>query len=542
MKKLSILLLILSFISTGCLMAGPAPAAGTHFPDLTTKRYKQASAYYHNLSTQPESTATRDKWLTGARSFLATYEHSPNHQQAAPALYMTARMYQQMADRFGQESDLTQAVHYYQELASHFPGHSLTDDSLFETGRIYLNKFNDPDQAATIFAKIIILCPNGDMAGAASRSLKKIRRQKTVKNTISVQKRSRARIKRIRHWSTGDYTRVVIETSGPVQYKGNTLRASGVQPERFYVDLFDSSIDKKHQDPIPIRDGLLKQVRSAQFSPDTVRVVLDTESLSGYKLFSLTEPFRVIIDVTGEKSPPGKLPTLAEQLGLEVKTVVIDPGHGGRDPGAVNFSGLKEKDVVLKVAKKVAALLADKSGFEVILTRSTDVYLPLEERTAIANSKGADLFVSIHANSAPNKKARGIETYFLSLATSKEEMRAAARENAASARQLSDLQAILQDLMQNSKIEESSHLATAVQTQMVNGLERKYHVPGLGVKKAPFVVLIGARMPAILAEIGFISNPVEEKNLRDDRYLSDIAEQLVEGILNYSTKGMSAAL
>ncbi|MEA3547853.1 MAG: N-acetylmuramoyl-L-alanine amidase [Thermodesulfobacteriota bacterium] len=541
MKKLSILLLILSFICTGCLMADPAPA-GTHFPDLATKRYKQSTAYYHNLPTRPGSTATRDQWLTGARSFFATYEHSPNHQQAAPALYMTARMYQQMGDRFGQKSDLTQAIHYYQELAFHFPGHRLTDDSLFETGRIYLNKFNEPDKAATIFAKIIILCPNGDMAGAASRSLRKIRQQEIVEKGITVPHKSKAKINRIRHWSTGDYTRVVIETSGPVQYKGNTLKASDGRPGRFYVDLFDSSIDKKHQDPIPIRDGLLKQVRSAQFSPNTVRVVLDTESLSGYKLFSLTEPFRVVIDVTGEKSTSGKLPTLAQQLGLEVKRVVIDPGHGGRDPGAVSFNGLLEKNVVLKVAKKVAAQLADKSGFEVILTRSTDVYIPLEERTAIANSKGADLFVSIHANSAPNKKARGIETYFLSLATSKEEMRAAARENAASARQLSDLQAILQDLMQNSKIEESSSLATAVQTQMVNGLERKYHVPDLGVKKAPFIVLIGARMPAILAEIGFISNPTEEKHLRNDRYLSDIAEQLVEGILNYSTKGMSAAL
>ena len=541
MKKLSILLLILSFISTGCLMAGPAPA-GTHFPDLATKRYKQATAFYHNLTSRPASKTTRDQWLTGALSFFAVYEHSPNHQQAAPALYMTARMYQQMADRFGRKSDLTQAIHYYQELASHFPGHRLTDDALFETGRIYLEKLNDPDQAATIFAKVIILCPNGDMAGVAGTHLREISRQETVKENVDVAKKSRAQINRIRHWSTGDYTRVVIETSGQVEYSGNILEASAGRPRRFYVDLFHSSIDKKHQDPIPIRDGLLKQVRSAQFSPDTVRVVLDTESLNGYKLFSLTDPFRVVIDVTGEKSVSTKLPTLAEQLGLEVKRVVIDPGHGGRDPGAVSFNGLLEKDVVLKVAKKVAAKLADKSGFEVILTRNTDIYLPLEERTAIANSKGADLFVSIHANSAPNKKARGIETYFLSLATSKEEMRAAARENAASARQLSDLQAILQDLMQNSKIEESSSLAAAVQSQMVNGLERKYHVPDLGVKKAPFVVLIGARMPAILAEIGFMSNPVEEKHLRNDKYLSDVAEQLVDGILNYSKKGMTAAL
>lgn len=216
--------------------------------------------------------------------------------------------------------------------------------------------------------------------------------------------------------------------------------------------------------------------------------------------------------------------------------VVIDPGHGGKDPGAIGFSGLKEKDVVLKVAKKVAARLAARGEYEIIMTRDRDKFIPLEERTAIANSRRADLFVSIHANSAPNRKAHGVETYFLSLASSKDEMRAAARENASSSGQLSDLQAILQDLMQNSKIEESSRLAGMVQEQLYKGLQ-KYHVADLGVKKAPFVVLIGARMPAILAEIGFISNAQEEKNLRSDRYLDAVAEQIVTGIMRYSRQG-----
>ncbi len=287
-----------------------------------------------------------------------------------------------------------------------------------------------------------------------------------------------------------------------------------------------------------------------------MRVVLDTESVGSHKIFALDDPFRVVIDVTSTRTQtkqppqikpkvtpvkekekprtPDKLPTLAEQFGLGVKNIVIDPGHGGKDPGALGSNGMQEKDIVLTVAKKVADILRKETAFNVILTRDRDIFLPLEERTAIANTREADLFLSIHANSAPNRNASGVETYYLSLATSREEMQAAALENAASASRLSDLQNILKDLMQNSKIEESVRFAGSVQNELINGLNRHYRVNNLGVKKAPFIVLIGAQMPAVLTEIAFLSNSEDEKRLRDDRYLDAVARHIAEGVRRYA--------
>lgn len=269
---------------------------------------------------------------------------------------------------------------------------------------------------------------------------------------------------------------MVIETSAPVRFKEHVLKAEGSLPPRLYVDLFDCRIPPTYQNPITISDGLLKRSRAAQFDPSTARVVIDLETFSQYKIFSLHEPFRVVIDITGTRQQKestatveqqrawqaDKEFTLVEQLGLGVRTIVIDPGHGGKDPGAVGRNGLLEKDVVLKVALKTRDALR-KKGYRVVLTRSTDVFLPLEERTAIANTENADLFLSIHANSAPNRKARGLETYYLSLATSKEEKQAAALENAVSSKQLSELQDILSDLMKNSKIDESRKFAGTLQ-------------------------------------------------------------------------------
>jgi N-acetylmuramoyl-L-alanine amidase len=241
------------------------------------------------------------------------------------------------------------------------------------------------------------------------------------------------------------------------------------------------------------------------------------------------------------KSPGQGELTLAQQLGLGVRKIVIDPGHGGKDPGAMAF-GLKEKDIVLKVAKKVANILKTAHRYEVALTRNKDTYLALEERTAMANTQSGDLFISIHVNAHPDKTIGGIETYFLNLATNADAMRVAAMENATSTHNISELEDILNDLMKNAKIDESSRLARFVQTNLVNGMGKKYRARDLGVKQAPFYVLIGAEMPAVLAEISFITNPKEAELLRDDRYLNRIAEQIAAGIVAYVEHNQTAAL
>jgi N-acetylmuramoyl-L-alanine amidase len=214
---------------------------------------------------------------------------------------------------------------------------------------------------------------------------------------------------------------------------------------------------------------------------------------------------------------------------LGIRKIVIDPGHGGRDPGAIAPNGLKEKDIVLAVSKKLATLLRTRLGAEVVLTRTTDAFIPLEERTAIANTEKGDLFISVHVNSAPSPRLLGVETYVLNLTNDEDSMRLAALENATSASKMSDLQNILADLLNNTKLDESTKLAEHVQTKMAQGLRIK----DLGVKQAPFYVLIGAQMPAILSEITFLSNPGEAQRLRQDYYLKTIAEHISAGVNEY---------
>jgi N-acetylmuramoyl-L-alanine amidase len=273
-----------------------------------------------------------------------------------------------------------------------------------------------------------------------------------------------------------------------------------------------------------------------------VRVVLDIQSIDKHKIFSLSDPYRIVIDVTGEsgqqptapeKGTPSHL-TLAQQLGLGVKRVIIDPGHGGKDPGAMGPRGIAEKDVTLAIAKRLQEKVEKELGLEAILTRSSDVFMPLEERTALANTKKADLFISIHANANTDRQAQGVATYILNVATDAEAARLAAFENAVSTKRISDLEKILSDLMLNAKITESTRLADFVQQKLVQCLGRKYNkVKDLGVKQAPFYVLIGARMPCILVEASFITNRLEASRLASSAYQDTIAEGIAEGIHSY---------
>jgi N-acetylmuramoyl-L-alanine amidase len=223
--------------------------------------------------------------------------------------------------------------------------------------------------------------------------------------------------------------------------------------------------------------------------------------------------------------------SLSRQLGLGIARVVIDPGHGGHDPGA-QVRGLNEADLVLDVALRLEQLLLKQPGVEVVLTRRTDVFIPLEERTEIANREEADLFLSIHANASRSSKARGIETYFLNFASNPEAQAVAARENAASGRTMHSLPDIVKAITLNNKLDESRDFATMVQRAMVERLRQ--HVPrDLGVKQAPFVVLIGAGMPSVLAEISFVTNPQEGRLLKANAYRQRIAEALFDGIAQY---------
>ena len=226
--------------------------------------------------------------------------------------------------------------------------------------------------------------------------------------------------------------------------------------------------------------------------------------------------------------------SLARQLGLHARRIVIDAGHGGHDPGTIGRDGLQEKELVLDVTLRLAKLVRDELGAEVVLTRSTDVFIPLEERTAIANTQKADLFLSLHANSSRNRKARGIETYFLSFARNAHAEEVAARENAISEATLKDLQNLVKAIALNTKIDESRDFASAVQESLVGELKPHYPtVVDRGVHTAPFYVLIGANMPSVLAEIAFVSHPQEENLLKTRTYRERIARSILAGVRRY---------
>ena len=226
--------------------------------------------------------------------------------------------------------------------------------------------------------------------------------------------------------------------------------------------------------------------------------------------------------------------SLARQLGLGARRIVIDPGHGGHDPGTIGRGGLQEKDLVLDVAQRLEKMLRTELGTDVVMTRSTDVFIPLEERTAIANSRAADLFLSIHANSSRNPRARGIETYILNFAVDPHAEEVAARENAISAATLKDLQGLVKAIALNSKIDESRDFASSIHESLVARVRAGQDgVQDRGVRTAPFYVLIGANMPSVLAEISFVSNPDDERLLRSTDHREKIARSLFDGVRAY---------
>jgi N-acetylmuramoyl-L-alanine amidase len=226
--------------------------------------------------------------------------------------------------------------------------------------------------------------------------------------------------------------------------------------------------------------------------------------------------------------------SLVRALGLKIGRIVIDAGHGGHDSGTLGADGIEEKDVVLDVALRLGKLLHDRLGAEIIYTRSDDTFVPLETRTAIANKAQADLFLSIHANSSSDPTARGVETYYLNFTTSPDALETAARENAVSNQSIHQLSDLVKKITLRDKIDESREFASDVQQGLYSGLEKgNAGLKNRGVKKAPFVVLIGANMPSILAEISFVTNPKDASQLQQPEYRERVAESLYKGVARY---------
>ena len=508
----------------------------------------------------------RHNWLKCIGLYKKVYKVYPKSNQAVWALYHSGNLYTGLYRYSGRSKDLNEALALYRRLVGKHKSHSLADDAQYKIGEIFYKFRKDPAQAYVEFLKVEVNFPSGDIRPKAKKMLAKLsvtlrkKDQKKGPGSASLSKSKRVPVKNIRYWSTPSYTRVVIDVKGPVKYKHHLLKADPdhKKPRRLYLDLKNARVPKSIDSVVPIKDDLLRMARAGQYTKNTVRVVLDIEKIGGYNVFHLYDPFRIVVDVRRFKKgqtrirpelaskkravrkgirkekKPAKEVSLARQLGLNVKRIVIDPGHGGKDPGCRIGGRYKEKNITLKIARFLAEKLRKKLGCEVFLTRNKDIFLSLERRTAIANMKKADLFISLHVNAHRDRRIHGLETYFLNMATDERAVMVAARENATSEKNISDLQTILNDLMLNTKINESSRLAHNVQEGMRVTTRKSYkQIKSLGVKQAPFYVLIGAQMPAILVEVGFLTNRSERKRLLSAKYQKRVAEGIYAGISSY---------
>lgn len=374
----------------------------------------------------------------------------------------------------------------------------------------------------------------------------------------------RVEIVNLRRFTHPNFTRIVLDIGKLREYTFGELR----DPGRVYVDVLQAKLNPILQgQAYPVKADYVSQIRISNKTASTVRLVVDVDfsRIQSYRVYHLFDPFRLVVDIypritadasaqppAGKTPPPGdktqqpvkrevdpKDPnlngiSLARQLGLGVRTIVIDPGHGGLDPGAIGKSGFQEKEVNLAVALALQKLLKDKAGLDVVLTRESDVNVGLEDRPVIANQKRADLFVSIHSNAHRDRKRGGVETFFLNISPDPAVIELAAKENATSTKNIGEMKTILQKIIQNSKVQESWDLAEAIQRNLVKSLAQDLpSIQNLGVKGGPFWVLIGGEMPSVLVEISHLSNAKEEAKLKTARYRELAAQGIYDGIMEY---------
>lgn len=497
-------------------------------------------------------------------AFEAVVRQFPRSGYADNALFQAATLADAAYEKFNRPEDRDRAVRLYRWLVQEYPTSSLVKRANAQIASLTTT----PPPAPPAPPRAAAPAPVPAEAGRATL----LNIQRTV---------------------LPDLVRVTIELDREVRFLEQRLAG----PERVFFDLQDVQLTPALLDQVlTFPSDVVSKIRTGRHPNHVVRVVLDLEDVAKYSVFRLYNPFRLVVDaeraptraatvtappapapldarrvdagvlaraVTAEAPPPPEAQpepepappaarraepleapkppaanatggfSIARQLGLSVSRIVIDPGHGGHDPGVLG-RGLTEAALVLDVALRLEKLLAKEPGVEVVLTRRTNVYVPLEERTEIANRQHADMFLSIHANASRNVQARGVETYYLSFASSPDAEAVAARENSASTRVMNQLPDLVKAITLNSKLDESRDLATMVQNALVSNLKKaNKNVVSRGVKKAPFVVLIGAQMPSVLAEISFVSNRQELALLKTNAYKQRIAESLFDAVMKY---------
>ncbi len=591
---------IVPLLALLALLAGASPA----WAQTAEVRYERALARESPLRTRLDADteltpAERADTLREVTRLVTAYEgivrRFPRSGYSDNALWQAASLTDTAYRRFARADDRARAMRFYAWLVREYPSSPYVRRARSQMAGL--------EQAKSVEAAVqpAPSAPEPPVPAPASVPVPTLTGASMEAEPVMSPSGSRAVIGAIQRAVLANTVRVTLELDREVAY--HEERISG--PDRVFFDLKAAQLAPELVDAVlSFPDDIVRQIRTGRHPNGTVRVVLDLDGVARYSVFTLYNPFRLVIDCeravaapprqatvtmpervtsgpaghatdatapgtppsTGaapavpvvtpaEVRPPASLPaaavadpppapalpasnaaggfSLSRQLGLRVSRIVIDPGHGGRDPGSMAH-GIREADLTLDVALRLEKLFQQEDGVEVVLTRRTNVYVPLEERTAIANRESADLFLSIHANASRNTAARGVETYYLSFASSPDAEAVAARENSASERAMHALPDIIKAIALNNKLDESKDLAAMVQETMTTRLRRSNrNLRNLGVKKAPFVVLIGAGMPSVLAEMSFLTNRQEAQLLKTAGYKQRIAEALHEAVMRY---------
>jgi len=507
------------------LLALPLSARAT--PDTADQAYRLAREHYRALKQNPTQRKYRHHWLRVAQGFERVAANYPKSGPAPAALFTAAETLQELSRISLLPEDLNGAIADLQKLRETYPHHRLAPAASLVLAKIEADRRNRPQVAREILRRAIARNPKSDRVPELKLLLKALEREsgeQTAARRPALKGTTGGGRSAAEDWKVKAFALAMqqpeVSSEERLPSKPTTARAPNAPRLRDTINLkmdsggTEADLDDSQGAGAPrVTDG------SPPAQPPDGR---------GVQPGSLEQRLRPLRKSEGEAGY-----TLPEQLGLKVRRVVVDAGHGGRDTGAIGRGGAREKDVALSIALRLREILT-RAGLEVVLTRARDVFVPLEERARLANAARGDLFVSIHCNSAPGRKLRGIETYTLNTASDRYSIRLAARENASSEKRISDLQFILADLATKANTEESIRLAGQVHSSLVGQLRhRNQDVYDLGTKQALFYVLLGARMPAVLVETSFLSNPEEERRLASKAYQSDIAEAIASGVQDF---------
>lgn len=538
--------------------------------DRLLPRYRAAKARMEALRADKIKSCWRQPWEELQTEFQRIYESRKDWAVAPGALFRSAASQEALADCSHLPGDYRRALELYLALTREFPKSALADDALLCAARIQGTRLGKTGEGLALLDEILADYPRGDMASEA-RTLR-AQWSGTLAAAGGADSASRAAERhetpevQVLSWDSlnKNSVEIVLEMSGPTRYSTRLVKARKGAPARLYLDLENAAVVSDVRKGVTVRGSLLQAVRVRDHKEGGASLQFDFREVRRFDARIEDDPCRIVLSVAAGKTPlPRKagaaaafaageedtpaprasktgirsrqVSDMASQLGLTVHTVFIDAGHGGRDPGT-SHNKVLERLVTLDVAMTLGRLL-EANGLEVVYSRTRDTAVSLSERTRRANAARADLFVSVHVNASEDPRVSGVETYYLDLASNPQAARVAALENAGSDRRLGDMQNMLADVMLNARVEESRRLAGDIQRLSMFRLKRReFTVRNNGVKAAPFHVLLGAQMPAVLVELGYCTNPAEARNLADPKYRHALAEGLAEGILAYKDR------